>query len=116
MTTGEVIALIKALGGSGGGGALVFPTFTRTGQDTCSCDMTYSQIRTAVVNGSCIMSRLVDDDDYRFYPLTGYYSDAVVFAFTEPQIGAYTVCYSIVCTEDGFGFQTVQFLPTTPIA
>lgn len=112
MTVGTVIALIKALGGSGGGGGgasvLVFPTFTRTGQDTCSCDMTYSQIRTAVGNGSCIMSRLVDDDDCGVYPLTGYYSDAVVFAFVEPQIGAYTVCNTIVCTEDGFEFQTIN--------
>lgn len=109
---GDIIAIHEALGGSGGGGgggALVFPTFTRTGQDTCTCDMTFSQIKSAVENGSCIMGKLDDHGEGFATYILAYYSEAaVIFAYFEPQYESYSKGYSIICTEDGFGFQTVN--------
>lgn len=57
MTTGEVIALIKAFGGSGGGssgGGVLVANFTPT-RDGWTCDKTYAEIVSAITGGTPVI-------------------------------------------------------------
>lgn len=68
MTTGEVIALIKAFGGGGGGssggGVLVVDADSNN-----VLNKTYKEIADAVVS---IMRTKIDDKSYDFYNLEGF--------------------------------------------
>lgn len=68
MTTGEVIALIKALGGGGSGGGVEIVRFRKTNaadSDTAgTCDHTLEQMISAATSGKTIMGYILDANGY----------------------------------------------------
>ena len=76
MTTGEVIALIKAFGGGGGGssggGALkVGVTVTESGDETTyTLDKTWQQIHDALLSGGAVLAK--SDKDVNAISSVGY--------------------------------------------
>lgn len=80
MTTGEVIALIKAFGGGSGGGGgggvlVVHQTVTQDGDDTLyTLDKTYKEL-TDAINGGTIPYMVVESDngvEYNVYLMSFY--------------------------------------------
>lgn len=64
MTTGEVIALIKAFGGSGGGsssGGVLVVTETYDGNHS-TLNKTWQEIHDAVVGGQMVVFQFTNDD------------------------------------------------------
>lgn len=116
--TGDVVTSAKlnhmedgiaaASSGGGGGTALVFPVFSLATTPTITCDMTFSQIKTAVEAGTCVAAKVVSDDGFAIYPLTFCSSDYIGFNHNEPQENSIPKSYFIHCSEDGFEYEVLN--------
>lgn len=110
MTTGEVIALIKAFGGgSGGGGSSGGGVLYVTLSQDMALDKNLEEIQTALDGGKVVMLKTESPDDGVFYsPLTGIYSSP------DPEYAYYNVrFYSFSMAQEGVFSNRTS--PTDPL-
>ncbi len=99
--------------GGGGGGGLIFPTFTVDfDNNTGTCDMTFSEVQTAVEAGRCIAAK--DSSSGSIYVLGYVDSSSIAFSQTFVNDDPSVRTFAVSMMSDGTIFAGRDVYPSTP--